>query len=480
MRNVYKLVRILLLFISVVSLHAESIDECKNDLYYANGIMMKHSERNALKKWRTEATKFLLSKPEIDTKIANVKISYNKSENFDDDIYESFEQLMSNEWGWEQFSAYFRVFLQSHFIQELGNQHGQDLTTQVNSYKESIENGHGVIVIAHSQGNYFTNEAYEQLNNWMKPYFKMMGVATPANHVAGFEAGDTTAPYVKFHNDFIKLVVTGLSSNRDDPNPNHNGTFSVAAHDFYDSYLTAKNTKDEILGFIETKVEEHTTAPSQWETNEELELGTCDYKITVKHRHDPDNITMDTMVYPFSPNKKLYKVNGDWVKASCGGKNIMGIGHDIVDWEKKKKNECFMIDNLQKEKIARSYELINYSGRLSTYGYANSRYSGANVYGLNVYDMSIDKYLGLENISLDTCGEMISLAKKKVRVAEVEAEYIIQKNIADMKLQYPESTVIYKIFYEDGYYDCQSCDNPMGNAMWCAGSVINVRVWLYK
>lgn len=56
-------------------------------------------------------------------------------------------------------------------------------------------------------------------------------------------------------------------------------------------------------------------------------------------------------VYPFNASKKLYQVNGEWVKASCGGENILGEGHDIPSWDGKKENECLMIDNPQQEKI---------------------------------------------------------------------------------------------------------------------------------
>ena len=368
MKKLFKIIGIILFSILSVNIQAEGIHECKSDLYYANGIMMGDKEPKALKKWKKEALKIMLANPGISEKIANVRISYNESQGFLDDLLEAFEQVMSNEWGWKAFSLYFSTYLTDKGIQEDWVPHIKDLVKQVNSYKESIKLGHSVVVIAHSQGNYYTNEAYELLDDWMKAYFKMMGVATPANYVAGFEAGDTTAPYVKFHNDFIKVIATGLSSNRDDPNPNHNGIFSIAAHDFYDSYLTAENTKGEILGFIETKVEEHTTTPSQWETNEEFELDTCDYKITVKHRHDPDNIIMDNMVYPFAANKKLYQVNGEWVKASCGGENI------LADWDGKKDEECWMIDNPQEEKIARScgvpsseFEIIAHHGWKTKY-----------------------------------------------------------------------------------------------------------------
>ena len=342
-----------LLIISTLTLSAEisKIDECKSDLYYANGIMGETEDKMRVQ-WQLTIKKLLLVNPEIKAKIKNVNLSYNTSQFFLDDLLESFEQVMSNEWGWKDFTNYFSVFLTTMGVQESWVPHLIDLTKQVNSYKENIKDGHSVIVIAHSQGNYFTNESYDLLDDWMKSYFKMMGVATPANHVAGFLEGDTSAPYVTFHNDMIMSVVTGLPSNRDNPNPNHNGIFSIEAHDFYGSYLTAENTKGDILGFIETKVEEHATVPSQWETDQEFNLNTCEYKITVKHRYDP-SIEMGETVYPFAPNKKLYQVSGEWVKASCGGENILGEGHDIPIWDGKKENECLMVDNPQEEKIAK-------------------------------------------------------------------------------------------------------------------------------
>jgi len=338
MKKLSKIIGIVLFVIVSVSIHAENIDECKSDLYFANGIMMKYSEKDALDMWKEVAGDLLVSKPDLYAKIANIKISYNISQGFLDDLLESFEQVMSNEWGWVEFSTFFEQFLTSHNIQEDWVPHIKDLVKQTKSYKDSIKLGHNVIVIAHSQGNYYTNEAYDLLDGWMKPYFHMMGVATPANHVAG------DGPYVKFHNDFIKSVVTGLPSNRIDPNSNHNQTFSIAAHDFYESYLSAVNTRSDIQKFIFNKVKEHEKSPTQWETDEEFERNTCNYRITLKHRFDP-SIEVGGKVYPFNGSKKLYQVNGEYVKASCGGENILS------SWEGKKDDECWMIDNPQNEKI---------------------------------------------------------------------------------------------------------------------------------
>lgn len=75
------------------------------------------------------------------------------------------------------------------------------------------------------------------------------------------------------------------------------------------------------------------------------------------------------MVYPFAPNEKLYQAKDEngvfqYVKASCGGENILS------EWDGKKENECWMIDNPQKEKIGEEsckdpslFEVISQTGQ---------------------------------------------------------------------------------------------------------------------
>ena len=322
------LFKIVLLSSLLFSTLLSNIDECKSDLYYANGIMINmevdryvHEEQ-----WLEKITDMFIDNQEAFNKLGSIKVSYNASQGFFDDIFESFEQVMSNEWGWSAFSSYFRTYLELKGYQESLDLHRPNLTTQVEAYKQSIKDGHGVIVIAHSQGNYYTNEAYEELEEWMKDYFYMFGVAIPANHVAGYNVGDTTAPYVKFHNDIINFVVTGLPSNREDSH--HQGFPSYDAHDFYDSYLTNTETKNDIFNFIVEKIQAHDNAPSQWETESEQNIGTKEYRITLKHKFDITLPAIDN-VYPFAPSKKLYYVQGEfsenisgYVKASYGGFKI--------------------------------------------------------------------------------------------------------------------------------------------------------------
>ena len=443
MKQLFKIIGILLFLIVAVNLHAENIDECKSDLYYANGIMMKYSEEKALRMWKKEVEKLLLSNIEVYAKITNVKMSYNLSQGFLDDLLESFEQVMSNEWGWMEYSVYFANYLKGHGIQELDFQHNIDLDTQITAYKNSIKLGHSVIVIAHSQGNYFTNEAYEYLDVWMQPYFHMMGVATPANHVAGFTADDTTAPYVKFHNDFIKSVATGLPSNRVDPNTNHNQTFSIAAHDFYKSYLSAKNTRADIQNFILNQVTEHDKSSSQWKTDQEFDRNTCDYKITVKHRFDP-SIEMAEKVYPFNGSKKLYSVNGEYVKASCGGKNILD------QWDGKKENECWMIDNVEEEKIVGKQKEIpdNLTYIVSAAILPSFGFFTNNVYTYNNHEEKKER----TRTDFSTCSDARIKALKTHTNNIKNANAFIKKNVDAAKNKYGED--VFRIIYEGSESDC--------------------------
>ncbi len=329
---------IILLFAVLSSFLFASINEYKSDLYYANGIMINISEKEATKIWDQKVKELFLDKQESYKKLERIQVSYNRSQGFFDNLFESLEQKISNEFGWKEVSEAVRWYLETKGYQESFDAHTPDLAKQVASYKQSIKDGHGVIVIAHSQGNYYTNEAYELLDEWMREYFHMFGVATPANHVAGFAAGDITAPYVKFHNDFIKAVIGGLDSNMDNPNQNHNSLVSIAAHDFYESYLKSENSKAKILNFIELKIQEQVDAQSQWATDEEFDKETKDYRITVKHIYDTD-IVMDEKVYPFKPSAKLYPVSDPlnpketvYVKASFGGERILSAD-DVGEWE---------------------------------------------------------------------------------------------------------------------------------------------------
>ncbi len=365
MKTLLKIISLLLLVSISLFADTQKIDESKVDLYYANGIMIDMTITKAKHelRWKDTVKKLFLSNPEEYKKIANAKISYNASQGFLDDLFEATEQAISNEWGWEEFSKQLRTFLETVNVQESYDSHIPDLTKQVEAYKESIKLGHGVIVVAHSQGNYYTNEAYELLKDensnatadeyWMQDYFSMIGVAIPANHVAGYAVDDATAPYVLFHDDFINAV-TPLPSNMQDPM--QYGFPSIDAHDFYQSYLEAENSKQKIYDYVLKAIHKHDYAVSQWEMadipiykkssgghNRSYAL------LKVKHKFD-DSIVMNETVYPFNAGQKLYHVmdttgGSGWVQASIGGTKV------VDSWSGKAEDQVYKIDNNVSETI---------------------------------------------------------------------------------------------------------------------------------
>ena len=79
--------------------------------------------------------------------------------------------------------------------------HDWDLSKQVKKYKDSIKDGHKVLVVAHSQGNLFTYEAYRKLDSWMQDYFYAVSVASP-----GHDPIKEGTPRVSWDNDLVAHI----------------------------------------------------------------------------------------------------------------------------------------------------------------------------------------------------------------------------------------------------------------------------------
>ena len=190
--------KLLLIFLLFVPLFVfAEIDECKTDIYFANGILTK--QRTAID------NAGLLEDSIIETfgfayytqKIGKVDYAYNHTIGFFSDGIETFLQ----KFGW--------LALRD----ALGDVHGTDLGRQIQKYKASISSGHKVLVVAHSQGNLFTREAYLGLDPWMRDYFEAISVASPMS--ADIKAG---TPRIDWDNDFVPRIAslgapTGYSNN---------------------------------------------------------------------------------------------------------------------------------------------------------------------------------------------------------------------------------------------------------------------------
>lgn len=119
-----------------------------------------------------------------------------------------------------------------------------DLAMHVARYKTAISGQQKVVVVAHSQGNYFANESYGNLTLAERNNFSIVSVATPDSFVA---AQNPPFFYTTLCEDPIWLVPGALEhsvvNNRQDcgiiPNP-----FDWSAHLFLTSYLRAGSNSD--------------------------------------------------------------------------------------------------------------------------------------------------------------------------------------------------------------------------------------------
>jgi len=222
----------------------------------------------------------------------------------------------------------------------------KDVGTQALAYAESISLGHGVIIVAHCQGNFYTNFVVEEkMETWTKQYFNVLGVATPTSSIVN------GGPHLTFNNDVIQVVPEHLSANIQNPKhyyiENAIGekveTFvSVEAHSFLSSYMETSMTRDAVLEFIDDSVNVHKTiAPSQWKKSKEIGCLCKDKYIMVEHKFvDSLNHLMEGLrVLPFDEEGKLYPLGFNYVKGSPEGENVIEVEESDTCFELTDKNE---------------------------------------------------------------------------------------------------------------------------------------------
>ena len=169
----------LLLILSTIAVLANdvAINECKSDIYFANGIRTTaedadNNQKIIWKKVLAEQYGGNLLKME---KELNFKTAYNKTYGFSGDIYEAYLQLANESEGWRDLYLFISyvvgntgdekdwynqaLSLITGMNEEMIRQaYEADLSVQITDYKNSIALGHSVIVVAYSQGNLFTKK----------------------------------------------------------------------------------------------------------------------------------------------------------------------------------------------------------------------------------------------------------------------------------------------------------------------------------
>ena len=346
-----------IIFLSLFS-YAANINECKTDIYYGNGVWNEYEDaddsRDKLEK-RIIELEIIDGDTALKAKYGKVKLAYNWGQGRLLDVLETYYQL--REAGQLDGVGFYtaiaaltielpHITLSAIAVQKLMEPFTKDWEQgNVDEmwqtyYRESFKLGHRVLLVSHSQGNLFANRIFDTIDpTEYKKYFANVQVASPASKVKADEVGK--GAHVTLWGDPIINPIPGSMS------PNAQGS---PGHAFVEAYLNQQDPYDKIVSRIKTTLPTLDAELTQWTTDQEFDRDTCDYRITVKHRFDP-SIEMAEKVYPFNAAKKLYRAKNragafEYVKAACGGTHILD------EWNGKKDDECWMIDNPPKEKIA--------------------------------------------------------------------------------------------------------------------------------
>ena len=215
---------LLILLLTIVSLDAKS---CMTDIYFGNGVWndSDSAEKNMLKLRRhmhNRAFTPLDREKEGEGGDYNFKYTHNPSHGTIYDLIETFWQLKESGQITEQdFHSYYAGLLSSrdgkHYherLQQTINTYNADINTMLNQYIDSsFSQKHNVLLMAHSQGNLFGNKIYTLLSDAQKKKFRMVSVATPANHVM---EENQISPYVTASGDLVIKSIPGhLDANVD-------------------------------------------------------------------------------------------------------------------------------------------------------------------------------------------------------------------------------------------------------------------------
>ena len=111
--------------------------------------------------------------------------------------------------------------------------------------KSSLKFGHLVVIVSHSQGNLYTNIAYNSLNSDERKLVKIVAVATPAAYVGTIE---NFIPYdTRIDDRVIGSVLFALDGQRRNPLESCSANFFSLNHEFVACYLSDRLIENYVL-----------------------------------------------------------------------------------------------------------------------------------------------------------------------------------------------------------------------------------------
>jgi hypothetical protein len=135
-----------------------------------------------------------------------------------------------------------------------------DLRFQIQQYENDLKSGKVIVVVGHSQGNFYSNTSWENLNRLekYKGKFALVGVAAPVSYIAG--GGDYTTLTQDKIMEFVRLQKGALPANIT------NATASASGHEFVGQYLDGNISGPKITNDLKnaiSKLSSSVTVPSQ-------------------------------------------------------------------------------------------------------------------------------------------------------------------------------------------------------------------------
>lgn len=235
-----KILNIVLVIFFRCGLAQASCGDTKTVLYFANGMF--NSKESA-----TQSLRELLKrvrKQDPSNKVDAFEIAYNTDEPALIQLHQVFRQkitdtsisfwrnigkLLELEKG-KNLKNIIRLLNAEQFLTD------KDLREQISSYNKYLKNKFRIITVAHSQGNLYTNFAFDTIGS---DETQMISVATPASDVYG------EGPYFTFFSDgVIAHIPKALSANRKKQQAKY------FDHEFIEHYLGDSSTSKEILSAI--------------------------------------------------------------------------------------------------------------------------------------------------------------------------------------------------------------------------------------
>jgi hypothetical protein len=244
--------------------NASICDQKESIVFFGNGVKML--KKNADDSKKIIKNRLMMVLPPEEFELLGFDIAYNDTHGLPLDLLESSVQLLSgNIRGFWHFLLRLapvpdwftdKFILLSSMLDYSALVTTDSLKDHVTKYKSAIAEGKKIILVGHSQGNMFGNQAYNLLDSHERLSFGMVAVANVDNNVLGNATAEAT--YTTLIDDRVISALIAIQLNLPtspmDPNT-ENLTVSEDAwgHSFIDSYMVKGSVSEtQITGDVLT------------------------------------------------------------------------------------------------------------------------------------------------------------------------------------------------------------------------------------